>query len=151
MLSPRTLYASARVSFSSERPWRRYMCASYGARWHARRDHSPRARQRQPLRSFYIEERAAPARAFGCLCLCSLALALHLLSACALFPSLLALSVSLLPARCSPCFVSGLFSSFFCSYLCSVCLISASATPLACRVRLQQLCFEQSKKLFCES
>ena len=32
------------------------MYASYGARWRARVDHSPRATRRQPLRSFYISE-----------------------------------------------------------------------------------------------
>ena len=46
------------------------MNASYGARWRARRDHSPRATPRQLLRSFSIAERAARARALGCHCSC---------------------------------------------------------------------------------
>ena len=54
------------------------MCASYGARWRARGDHSPRATRRQPLRSFYITERTARVRVCGCHCSSSLALALRL-------------------------------------------------------------------------
>ena len=40
------------------------MYASYGAIWRARGDHFPLTTPRQPLRSFYIAERAARARAF---------------------------------------------------------------------------------------
>ena len=46
------------------------MCVSYGARWRAHGDNSPCATPRQQLRSFYISERAARARAFGCHCSC---------------------------------------------------------------------------------
>ena len=48
------------------------MYASYGASWSARGDHSPLTTPRQPLRSFYIAERAARAQAFfdyHCSCL----------------------------------------------------------------------------------
>ena len=38
----------------------------YGTRWRARGDRSPRATPRRPLRSLYIGERAARARALGC-------------------------------------------------------------------------------------
>ena len=48
------------------------MCASYGTRWRARGDRSPRATPRRPLRFLYIGERAAQARALGCHCSCFL-------------------------------------------------------------------------------
>ena len=48
------------------------MCASYGTRWRwrARGDRSPRATPQRPLRSLYIRERAARARALGSYCSC---------------------------------------------------------------------------------
>ena len=41
------------------------MYASFGTRWRAHGEHSPLTTPRQPLRSFYIAERAARARAFS--------------------------------------------------------------------------------------
>ena len=40
------------------------MYASYGASWRVRGDHWPLTTPRQPLSSFYVAERAAPAEAF---------------------------------------------------------------------------------------
>ena len=45
------------------------MCAS-GSRWHACGDRFPRAAPRRLLRSLYIGERGARARALGCHCSC---------------------------------------------------------------------------------
>ena len=89
------------------------MCASYGTRWRVREDRFPRATPRRPLRSLYIGEHAARARALGCHCSWFLSR----------FASL------------ETCFVSArvLLSSLAIDST-PVCLISASATPLARRV-----------------
>ena len=114
------------------------MYASFGARWRARGDHSPLTTPRQPLRSFYIAERAARARAFGCHCSrCSVALyalalrlcietllvsagALHLVSAGTHVSSLPELLLSLLSSLLALClvFASVLLWSLLPSLLC---------------------------------
>ena len=89
------------------------MCASYGTRWRAHEDRSLRATPRRPLRSLYIEERATRARALGC----------H----CSWFLSRF--------ASIETCFVSaGVLLSSLAIDSTLVCLIPASATPLARRV-----------------
>ena len=126
------------------------MYASYGSRWRARGDHSPRATRRQTLRSFYIAEHTARARACGSHCSCSLAFSLRLCFETRLVQPAFCFRLSRRSALSA--LVSGKFSSFFFSGLCSAlvssllstllpslfcfCLISASVTPLARRVRL---------------
>ena len=74
----RASFATARVSCSRERCWRR---AYYGTRWRARGDHCPRATvPQQQLRSLYIGVRAARARAAGSHCSSSLSLSLSFAS-----------------------------------------------------------------------
>ena len=83
------------------------MYASYGASRSARGDHSPLTTPRQPLRSFYIAERAARAQAFLAIIARVFALALRLcfetilVSAGALLSSLPALSSRLCSASVS--------------------------------------------------
>ena len=107
------------------------MYASYGARWRARGDHSPRATPRQLLRSFYIAERAARPRAFGCHCSCfSLSLCVSVSRRFSLFRRSAFVSadthVSSLPALCS---------------LCSrLCWLSNSSLPLFCSCLCCRLC-----------
>ena len=132
------------------------MCVSYGARWRAHGDHSPRATPRQQSRYFYIAERAPRARAFW-LSLLVFSLS-HCVSVSRRFSSLSALSfrlcrrsafvsagalhlvsagtsVSSLPALCSHCsllcwrsaWCLPLFCSDFCCQLCSR-LYSASVS-----------------------
>ena len=115
------------------------MYASYGARWRARGYHSPRATPQQLLRSFYIAERVARARAFGCHCSCfSLLLCV---SVSRRFSSLPALCSRLCPALCSRlCRHSRLVSVgallSLLSSLLELCLVSL---PLFCSRLL--LCF----------
>ena len=77
---------------------------------------------RQPLRSFYIAERARLPRAFGCHCSCSLALALRLC-----FVTLLVSAGALLSSLVC-------FSSFFCCSLQSALLSSLHCSRLCCRL-----------------
>ena len=123
-------------------------------------DHSPLTTPRQPLRSFYIAERAARAREFWLsllvfsqsLCICFVPLLVSTGALLSSLPalcisSLPALSVSSLPVLCSlssrlwsllsslPAFCSLSAGAQFSSLLRS-CLISASAPPLARRVML---------------
>ena len=103
------------------------MYASYGASWRVRGDHWPLTTPRQPLSSFYIAERAAPAEAFW----------LSLLSFRFRFVSLFRDASRLCRDSASLCRRSGPFSAgaqF--SSLIRFCLISASATPLARSVAL---------------
>ena len=138
------------------------MCASYGALWRACGDHSPRATPRQPLRSFYLAERAARSRIFAVIARAfSVALRpsfeTRFVFAGALLLSLPALSLCVwsLPAlslRSRFCWVlvSAQHSSLLCSLLCSLLSsqfspllrfshISASATPLARRVAFNNI------------
>ena len=116
------------------------MYASYGASWRARGDHSPLTTPRQPLRSFYIAERAALARAFWLsLLVFSLSLCVSVsrrfrlcrrsafISAGALHCVSAGTHVSSLPALCS---------------LCSrLCWLSASSLPLFCSCLCCRLSF----------
>ena len=116
-------------------------------------NHSPRATPRQPLRSFYLAERAARARAFGCHCSCfpslvsvsfetSSALS-HSLShyhslSLSLFLSLplsffLSFFLRALSADSRHCRRSALVPAGALLLLC-LCLCSASARPHLCRV-----------------
>ena len=119
------------------------MCASYAARWRARGDHSTRTTPRQPLRSFYIAERAARSRAFLAVFapVFPLSLASHSrrvqlsLSLCAISqPALVTAGalLSSLPVLCSRlcrCSASAL----------RLCLCSASAQPHLCRASVSSL------------
>ena len=109
------------------------MHGSYGASWSARGDHSPLTTPRQPLRDFYIAERAARAQAFLAVIARVFALALRLC-----FETILvsAGDVFVSAGLCSLCsrLWSGLWSLLslpaFCSSLCSA---SVSSLP---RLRL---------------
>ena len=117
------------------------MCASYGTRWRAREDRSSRATPRRLLRSLYIGERATRARDLGCHCSWFLSrfasLFRHMFRLCrrsafvsagVLLSSLTALPLCVSSRRISrSALVSAIDST-------SVCLIPASATPLARRV-----------------
>ena len=96
------------------------MYASYGTSWRARGDRSPRATPRQPLRSLYIGECGARARALGCHCSCFLALSFESgLRRVQLSLSLsltLSLSASLFLCRA---LLSSLLGSRLCSAFCS--------------------------------
>ena len=55
----------------TSRPWLKVLDVRfYGSRWRARGDRFPRATPRRLLRSLYIGERGARARALGCLSSC---------------------------------------------------------------------------------
>ena len=96
------------------------MCASYGARWRAHGDHSPRATPRQHSRSFYIAERTPRARAFW---LSLLAFSLSLcVSVPRRFSSLPALCISFLPA----------LTSRLCRRSALTALVSVGALPRVC-------------------
>ena len=95
------------------------MCASYGTRWRSRGDCFPRATPRRLLRSLYIGERGARARALGCHCSCfrsrlRLSFETILVSAGALLSLL-----SSLPPFCSfLCRLSVIISALLLSHLC---------------------------------
>ena len=102
------------------------MYASYGVSWRARGDHSPLTTPRQPLRSFYIAERAARARVFLAVIARVFALALRLC-----FETIL-VSVGALPCVClCSALVSAVDSAPVSALLPSH---LASATPLTRRV-----------------
>ena len=104
------------------------MYASYGVSWRARGDHSPLTTPRQPLRSFYIAERAARARVFLAVIARVFALALRLcfetilVSVGAMLSSLPALCISSLPA----------LTSRLCRRSALTALVSVGALPCVC-------------------
>ena len=117
----------------------------YGSRWPARGDRFPRTTPRRLLRSLYIKERGARARALGCHSSC---LRSRFASQfgddsrlCWRSGLVSGLVSDLVSGLCSPlCRRSASFSAgaqF--SSLFRFCLISASATPLARRVALYTL------------
>ena len=133
------------------------MYASFGARWRSRGDHSPLTTpRRQPLRSFYIVERAARARAFGCHCSCfSLSLCV---SVSRRFSSLPALCFRLCQRSASRlCRHSRLVSAgallSLLSSLLALCLVFASVLlwPLLSTLLPSLLCFRLISPRLCLS
>ena len=112
------------------------MYASFGARWRARGDHSPLTTPRQPLRSFYIAERAALARAY------LLSLLVFTLSLCVS----VSIRFSSLPALCFRlCRHS---ASRLCSALLSSLVWSLLCTSLSSAL-VVLLCLASRRRLFC--
>ena len=128
------------------------MYASYGTSWRARGDHSPRATPRQPFALFLYSRASLMSSSiwlalfvvlsrwrlywnvFSSLCSLSLSLSLSLLFLCLVSDGSLC---SRLCRRSALVSTSGLLSSLLSTSLrLCFCLISASATPLARRVRL---------------